>query len=200
MDNNRINKKVFLFDKDRCKDNWSASFKAALTDIGLEGHLINNSEIPIDQIKIGARDKLTRDWRHHCATKDKLRTYRTFKNDMCTAPHLSCNLPKYERSLISQLRLGVLPLCIETGRFVGLNEQDRTCMLCNNGQIENEAHFLFGCEMYNDYRNDLETSIGSSFDNLNLTEKFELVFKHPHSLGRYLRMAMNVRKNKLYNN
>ena len=72
-------------------------------------------------------------------------------------------------------------------------------MLCNNNQIENEAHFLFSCEMYNDYRNSLEIAIGSSFDNLNVTEKFELVFKHPHSLGRYLRMAMNARKNKLYN-
>ncbi len=200
MDNNRINKKVFLYDKALCKDSWNASFKTTLTDIGLEGHLVNNTEIPIDQLKVGVMDRLTRDWRHHCATKDKLRTYRTFKNDMRTASHLNCNLPKYERSLISQLRLGVLPLRIETGRFVGLNEQDRICTLCDNNQVENEAHFLFSCDKYNDYRHSLETAIGLSFDNLNVTEKFELVFKHPHSLGIYLRLAMNARKNELYNN
>ena len=200
MDNNRINKKVFLYDKALCKDNWSASFKTTLTDIGFERHLIDNTEIPIDQLKVIVMDRLTRDWRHHCATKDKLRTYRTFKNDMCTASHLNCNLPKYERSLISQLRLGVLPLRIETGRFVGLNEQDRICTLCDNNQVENEAHFLFSCDKYNDYRHSLETAIGLSFDNLNVTEKFELVFQHPHSLGRYLRLAMNARKNELYNN
>ena len=39
MDSATINKKVLLYDKALCKDNWSASFKTTLIDIGLEGHL-----------------------------------------------------------------------------------------------------------------------------------------------------------------
>ena len=38
---------------------------------------------------------------------------------------------------------------------------ERYCDICNNGEIENEVHFLFRCSFYNDTRNkyfqDLET-------------------------------------------
>ena len=90
MENNRLNKRVFLNDKEICKDNWSSHFQNMLTDIDLENHWINNTEIPLDQLKIKVKDKLTRDWRHHCATKDKLRTYRTFKDDILL---LQCLVP-----------------------------------------------------------------------------------------------------------
>ncbi len=135
----------------------------------------------------------------HCLTKEKLRTYRTFKDDMNTAAHLNSNLPKYERSLISQLRLGVLPLRIETGRFTNLEVGDRLCELCDKNQVETEAHFLFECELYSDLRNNMSTALNTDFQNLNEPQKFELVFKHPHILGKYMSRAISTRKSKLYN-
>ncbi len=198
MDNSRINKRVFLYDKALCRGNWSAGFKSILTDIDLEDPWSNNSEIPMDRLKSQVVDRQTRDWRHHCATKDKLRTYRMFKHDMKVAAHLNSNLPKFERSLISQLRLGVLPLRIETGRFTRLEVHERLCEVCDKNQVEDEAHFLFHCDMYNDLRHDMETSMTIQLNNLNLSEKFEAIFQHPYSLGKYVNKAMNVRKTKLY--
>ena len=112
-----------------------------MIDLDLENYWTSNTQIPMDQLENKVIEKMTRDWRHRCSTKDKLRTYRTFKQDMCTASHLNCNLPKYERSLISQLRLGVLPLRIETGRFTNLAVENRICQLCDTNEVETEAHF-----------------------------------------------------------
>ncbi len=73
--------------------------------------------IPLDTVKAKINEQFQINWRHNCSTKPKLRTYVTFKNNVEVASHIACNLPKYERSLISQLRLGILPLRIETGRY-----------------------------------------------------------------------------------
>ena len=105
MDDNRLNKKVFLRDKSICKDNWSSSFKNLLLDLDMEHYWTGNRQIPLEIVKSRITERFARDWRHHCLTKDKLRTYRLFKTDIKTASHLTSNLPKYERSLISQLRV-----------------------------------------------------------------------------------------------
>ncbi len=198
MDVNRLNRKVFLWDKSICKENWSSSFKNVLNDLNLGNYFSNSVAIPMDLAKNKIWERFERDWKHHCATKDKLRTYRLFKNDMKVATHLNCNMPKYPRSLISQLRLGILPLRIETGRFTRLDETERICQVCSSGSIENEAHFLFNCEFYHDYRQSLETALNVDFSIITLEEKFDKVFRHPHSLSRYVLQAYQRRREKLY--
>ncbi len=147
MNNNRVNKKVFLWDKALSKENWNSGFKSILLDLGLENYWTNQTVIPLELTKLRIQSKLERDWQHHCSTKDKLRTYRTFKTDMDTAVPLNCNLPKFQRSLISQLRLGILPINIETGRYTSTPEHDRICGMCNQNRVENEAHFMFECDL-----------------------------------------------------
>ena len=44
----------------------------------------------------------------------------------------------------------------------------------------------------------METAMGMAFDGLNPAEKFDLIFKHPYSLGRYMAKSFNIRKLKLY--
>ncbi len=180
------------------RDNiWQTPRTFTVSDLELENHWVNNSVIPMELAKLRIQGRLERDWQHHCSTKDKLRTYRTFKADMNTAVHLNCNLPKFQRSLISQLRLGILPINIETGRYTGIPEGDRICEMYNQNRVENEAHFLFECDLYAPMRNDLETSIGASFDNMNVTEQFQSVFKHPYALGKFMEKSYNKRRGKL---
>ncbi len=198
MSNDRLNKKVFLWDKSLSNNNWSSGFKNVLTDLNLDNHWANNTLIPMEIAKSKIRANFVRDWQHHCQTKDKLRTYRSFKTEMGTAAHLNSNLPKFQRSLISQLRLGILPIRLETGRFSGLNEADRICQVCDQTQIENEAHFMFHCNFYEAYRNELETGVGADFSNLGTTEKFHVIFQHPYKLGRYIEKAFQKRREKLY--
>ncbi len=144
-------------------------------------------------------DKFNTDWIHHCSTKPKLRTYVTFKSNTTVANHLKCNLPKYERSVISQLRLGILPLRIETGRYSNLAVNDRKCLLCNSNEVEDEEHFLFSCVLYNAERVKLENAIGVSFNTLDNKSKFEAIFNHPYILGKFMKSAVKKRRENLYN-
>ena len=77
MKNDRINKKVFQWDKEMSKENWGSSLKVILTDLDLEKIWQNNAIIPKERAKSKIKCRMERDWEHHGATKYKLRTYRT---------------------------------------------------------------------------------------------------------------------------
>ena len=62
------------------------------------------------------------------------------------------NLGRSERAFLSQLRCGMLPLRIETGRFVGEAEEQRVCIFCQLNEIEDETHFLLKCDLYEEER------------------------------------------------
>ena len=51
---------------------------------------------------------------------------------------------------MAKLRCGVLPIKIETGRFVNLALEDRICEVCNLNEKEDELHFICKCELYNE--------------------------------------------------
>ncbi len=193
MDESRLNKSLFLYDLSSKGYNWSKRVKKILDDCDMINLWNNNIQFPLEQLKASVND-----WEHKCSTKPKLRTYMTFKQNMTVASHLCCNMPKYERSLISQLRLGILPLRIETGRYSNLNVEDRTCLICESNDVENEEHFLFECNYYLDERTKFENDIGRSFDGLSADQKFKTVFEHPFRLARYIKAAISKRKQKLY--
>ena len=82
-------------------------------------------------------------------------------------------LPKYQRSLIARLRSGTLS--IETGRFTNVLLENRTCILCNNEEIEDEIHFLCVCpqlELIRQKYYETYNNLKSGFSNLNNESKF----------------------------
>ena len=79
-----------------------------------------------------------------CNSKPKLRTFVKFKDFNTLPPHLYKSLSFIGRKMISKTRLGVLPLCIETARYLrpALPEAQRLCY-CNNNEVESEQHVLY---------------------------------------------------------
>ena len=67
--------------------------------------------------------------------------YSLFKNEIKTEEYILSNIPKYKRSLLCQLRISILPLEIETGRYTRKEVEDRICKLCKL-DIEDEIHFV----------------------------------------------------------
>ena len=72
-------------------------------------------------------------------------------------------MSRRRRSLMSQFRTGILPLKIETGRYVPIFDKnlkknrkrtanERICKLCGLNVIENEYHFVCVCPVYNSRR------------------------------------------------
>ncbi len=182
MNPNRLNKSVFIQDKTATGHNWHKQFKLLLDDCNVANFWQNGQQVPLDLFKNRIEERFAADWEHHCARKPKLCTYVTFKDGPVTASHISCNMPKYERSLISQLRLGILPLRIETGRYSKLETKDRLCLLCNSNEVEDESHFLFKCNFYSTLRFKLETDIGCNFSNMNIERSFKGISRGPEAL------------------
>ena len=52
------------------------------------------------------------------------------------------DLPLSQRSILAQLRCGILPLRIEMDRYEEKAEAERLCKFCGNNSVESEAHFL----------------------------------------------------------
>ncbi len=71
-------------------------------------------------------------------------TYRMYKHDLCADEYVKMNLTGTARSFIAQFRIGMSPLHIETGHFVGTKPEDSICFI---GKIEpeTEIHFMLKC-------------------------------------------------------
>ncbi len=54
--------------------------------------------------------------------------------------------------ILAKFRSGIIPLSIETGRFQNMPREFRLCTMCNDNVIEDETHFIFYCNQYNDLR------------------------------------------------
>ena len=175
MDNNRLTKKILLYDQNlsNCNPNlptWSSEIKQITTR--------NNLLFSIDRIRpklclqMLHESLLKKDiimFRQECLKLPKLRTYNTlfspFIDHMSTVNYTRLCLPFIKRKRIAQIRLGVLPIRIETDRYlrVKIPAEQRYCMQPNctnaktlhNLKIENKFHFLVICKEYEQSRNNM---------------------------------------------
>ena len=110
------------------------------------------------------------------------------------------NLSKQNRSIIAQLRFGILPLKIETGRFQGLPIDQRICELCRSA-VEDEIHFVCQCPFFNKKRFDYFENISSQeFIGLEDTAKFIYLMQNTtRQFASYVLSIWEARKNYLYN-
>ena len=61
-------------------------------------------------------------------------------------------LRRQQRTVIAKLHSGTLPLLIETGRYKQIPRPERVCRQCDMGAVEDESHFLFYCQAYDNRR------------------------------------------------
>ena len=64
-------------------------------------------------------------WAEEVTKFSKLDLFVQIKLNFGTENYLKMNLDRYEKSLLSQFRYGILPLEIETGRYKGLDRENR---------------------------------------------------------------------------
>ena len=85
--------------------------------------------------------------------------YKLIKHDISAERYVRLNLSSSQRSFVAQLRFGILPIRVETGRFINLPLKDRICQQCTHNDIEDEIHFLFYCPLYRVERNKFFTDM-----------------------------------------
>ena len=85
----------------------------------------------------------------------KLRKYKLFKTTFGMETYLDMINDKSIRKHLSSFRISAHRLHIERGRYTRprTSVEDRLCSVCK--EIEDEFHFMFECEKYRVYRNNL---------------------------------------------
>ncbi len=189
MNNNRLNKRVFLWADRLNRKNWCSRVKNFFMDRHMP-HLCDTSQSVIQrQVVTEVSDVLkvhfTQVWWQKLMRQEairggrgrnKLRTYRLFKQEKYTEPYLLKVYNKKHRSALAKFRSGVAPLLIETGRYSNTPEAERVCFNCPN-DIENELHVLLRCPIYNDLRDEMfVTAAHVCYDFNEMSENEKLCF------------------------
>ena len=133
----------------------------------------------------------------------KLRTCRQIKTVFGTKNYLLSTLSKGEKSYFTQFRCGILRLRVETGRYIGLNANERICTLGTSNEIEDEMHLLLKCSLYDNLRQTLVAKVVETNDTfLRLSDIWKFVYiveKHHVYVDKFIVNAMNGQKSCLYN-
>jgi len=204
MENTRIPKRLLLWEMDLRGHNWASEVKNLLLDIGKEGNYYNLQLVNLEELKQIWIKKDLELWKSEVVKMPKLRSYVQFKKEYSPEPFIFKVLNRGHRSIIAQFRSGILPLSLETGRYTNIPVQFRLCLLCESNTLEDEEHFLFQCDFYNDVRDEFMTKVNNmyaNFNNLSFGEKCQLIMSVDlvKETAAVLYNMYLKRRNKMYN-
>ena len=222
MDHDRINKRIFIWCYNQCSNNvknWTYhvnkvfnKFNMSQLYNNINEHLtvtnvINNAEANIFEY---FNEKWYLDVNREHAVRgqgrNKLRTYKLFKNVFETELYVKQIMSRAQRSALARFRCGVAPLRLETGRYERnrLPAEERICTLCNSG-VEDECHVLMKCPLYCDIRNEMflnVQSIDGNFIFKNEQDQFVFLLRDPrvvHVVARTLHDILKRRQSFISN-
>ena len=202
MEDNRLNKIIFLRDVELCRNNWSSEFYLLCEKLDILNLFHHKQYIAINHVKQKMTSLIQREWFNAVRAKPKLRTYALFKTSFGAEPHLVEYMAKGRRSLMSQFRCGILPLEIEIGRHRGKAIYERTCHFCPN-LVEDETHFLLHCSLYANLRREFFENIfvyNPAFQLLSDSDKLTyLITHHARLTANFIFNIWKIRQNRLFN-
>jgi hypothetical protein len=213
MDEDRIPKALFRSEHRKDIGGWCSDVESILDQIGLK--LVYDEGIVCDlrECERRLRELLETEFLQDIQAKPKLRSYIKFKQNFATEPYISMGLSRERRSLLGQLRCGILPLEIERGRFrihkdkdTGqirkLKLEERICRMCSLGELEDELHFVCVCPKYEVCRNIMIRQVqqgNNSFIEMTAEGRFIYLLQNCcKELSNYLKDAWHIRKRALY--
>ncbi len=206
LENSRITKKIFKWDMKEHnvtnKSNFCARVKQILCDIGDKESYRRARRVDLDTIKSKIIDREKSRWAEDVVKFPKLDLLTKIKSSFGVESYLKINMDRYDKSLLSQFRYGILPIELETGRYKAIARENRICTLCNTG-VEDQIHFALKCPTYNEIRNDFNNTClerVTDWINMSDTEKIACLFDdHPRMFGKYIRKIFLHRKNLIFN-
>lgn len=151
-------------------------------------------------IKIRLYDQYIQKWNGSLSISTKLQYYSKYKSVFQFEHYFNVIKDDKLRQSLTCFRLCSHSLDIETGRYFGIDRENRLCRLCNQHVIESEYHFLLCCNYYSDIRKKyLGTtawpSLAKFVSIMSSNNKSKLL-----KLAKYLKDAFSRRNNTLDNN
>ena len=137
--------------------NWAASVKNLLNIYGL-GYAFNTSDQLNAKVfpmifKQRIIDTFVQQWHVSIDTSTMLDFYKCFKHTLEYESYLDI-LPYSLRCILSKIRLSCHPLRVQTGRYAPnrIARNERICLYCDSGDIEDEYHFICVCNKFSEVR------------------------------------------------
>ena len=139
-----------------CK-NWVSNIKTMLnnygfTDVFENNHFVNPKVFP-SIFKQKVIDNFIQEWFSSIENSTVLENYSLIKKQFDYENYLDI-LPGNLKLFYTRLRLSVHPLRVQTGRYDRnrIPKNERYCLCCNSGDIEDEFHFICICPCFVDLR------------------------------------------------
>jgi hypothetical protein len=110
----------------------------------------------------------------------KLRTYTLFKTEFETEKYVSLRMKRNERPLLTQLKCGILPLHVETGRYIGERSVDFVLI---------EEHSVVKCPFYRHIRSENFGELYNTNDFNSKTDSEKIVYlinNKSRTLAKYI--------------
>jgi hypothetical protein len=221
MDNSRLTKQVYLWDRSLNDSNtissWSSEVKHVFYSCNLNSTYDANRPFSLQCIlksmKLKLKSEQAEYLKNECEQNPKLRTFLTFKEFNKIPSYVTKPLTFLQKKHLAKIRLGSLEIRIESGRFSRprLEIYQRLCLVCRDSNVslglepcvETEFHFVFICSKYNTLRNSwLENLVKpENFVNLDEGSKLAIVLNLPEnvkSTAQFIISAYNMRSKLLY--
>ena len=201
FEEDRLTRVAFDLDYSLQVNNWCSDMKHIFSQLNMEDSFRSKSKINLETFRRKITEMHSVNWSDSVQTVSKLRTYRTFKTTFSQEKYLTINLSKVERSHLAQLRFGILPLRIETGRYIGKRPEDRLCRLCDERAVESEQHFLFECDFYQSIRQHAFGDLLNSTEYISMDLPAKLTYlmeEHSRTLSKYIVRAFDRRRSHIY--
>ena len=115
MDHTRLTNRIFLWDYNLVTGSWSNEVLKIFTNIDSQNIYRDRITCNLDAVEMKLLEIYETQWRIVIENMPKLRTYVTFKDHYCPEIYLTKCMSRRRRSLMSQLRAGILPIEIEKG-------------------------------------------------------------------------------------
>ena len=218
MDNSRLTKRVYLWDKSLNDENiissWCSEVKSVLSSCELTSVYETGRAFPLactlEKMKQKFRIDQAQYLKAECEQMPKLRTFMTFKQFDKLPAYVTKPLSFFQRKALSKIRLGSLELRIESGRFARprLQVHERVCLLCRDRNqadglelsVETEFHFIYVCTHFNTLRSSwLESLVKpENFDYLSDGEKLSVALNEAQnvkSTAQFITRAYSMRSN-----
>lgn len=101
-------------------------------------------------------------------SEGKLCNYSKFKTNFGLEKYL-CILKSFEqRRNFTRFRISSHRLQIERGRYQGALRQDRLCLRCTSGEVDDEKHFLISCSTCPEIRTEMFSRINNICQNFHV--------------------------------
>ena len=108
-------------------DTWVFNILTVLETINLTNHFDNCDEVDITEAQRRLQELMNLEWSAKIPSKPKLRSYSCFKHSISAEQYVTSNLSKGRQSFISQLRVGILLLEIESGWYTRKKLTETLC-------------------------------------------------------------------------